>query len=106
MSVKVLVPVKFSQRKPLFGDRYPVRTYAGMLLVKRWVPAKGIFTKIEESSIDVWFDEIEFPTGDDLVEIAKEDIPRETHPERRNLLVQGMLALSRVFDEILRSKGG
>lgn len=106
MANRVLVPVKLSQRRPLHGRRYPIKFYSGMLQAKRFIPNKNEFSRVEEATIDVWYDEVELPTGLDLIMIAREDIPEGTHPEKVKLIMEGMKLLARHYDTILNEKGG
>ena len=104
--IKVLVPIKLTERKPLHSGRYPIKFYSGMLQAKRWIPAKNEFGRVDEALVDAWYDEVEFPSGDDLLAIAKDDIPKQTHPDRVALLLEGMKIMARHYENILKQKGG
>ena len=103
---KVLVPVKITERTTIKEGRYPIRFHSGMLQAKRWNPRLGVFGRVEEALIDTWFEEVELPSGGDLVEIAKDDIPKQTHPEKIKLIVEGMRLMARHYDAIVKNEKG
>lgn len=99
--MKILRPVRLSDRTPALGGRYHLKLYGGMVCVKRWLPREFEFSRIENALIEYWYEEIELPEPDDTKFIVDSSLPAHLHPRERELILQGAYSAAAYISELL-----
>lgn len=90
MSILLLKPVKFTERKPLRKQRLFVVLYNGARRSKTWNPGSDNFALLDKALVDVWYDEMKMPSAEDMQAMVGEIIPAHASYEERQAMLRGV----------------
>lgn len=97
----ILKPIKLTLRKPIRGGRYPVKFYGGMVKTKNWVADKREFGRCDNAQVELWFEEVNLPSTEDMHFIVADQLPPNISPQEKELILKGARIATQFLHSIL-----